>query len=722
MRAFARNAGVLGLAAAVSLLSMKPNGDAYAKLGFNLGTTQRDFRIRNNFTDSQANNNTTPHYNFPGATGAMMANWKGAVEWESRSYNDGKGDGVSSNSNLGDGGADFDWTFQGEASSNGGLNDNIISSQGSGCGGGVLAFTESPGSNGWRIKFCESWTWQDGPGSFSGSNSIDIQGVACHELGHALGLSHSNSSGATMYWAISGNGTAARSLHSDDSAGVQSIYSVAGSDKVEITSIAGSTAIGGSLTVNGKNFSGSGNAVWFTKNNSNGVATKVTGLSSSGGGTTITVTVPSGIQDGSINVQSNASGHKSLSNSWPFEIGSGTPPPSISSVSPTSGNKGTTVSLTVNGSGFSSGAQVKITMGASTINATGESLTGSTVITCSLDLNSASTGTYDVTVTNSDTQSGTKSNAFTVNQGADPAPVILSINPTSADAGQVIPFTLFGIDLGQGAQMTLEMGATVIEAASESVTGVSIMNGTIDLTSAPDGLYDVVVTNPDGQSGSLVDGFDVDNPFPPGTAVISAASPDPMPVLTSPLTLVTLTGSGFSTATKVTVDGQFVIEGFGELFVLGDTSLQFFMPIVDHLGAVPVTVTNSVGTSAPFNLTVAAATSPVLWTHGPVVFTQQDFTWAVASDPGDIHFMWTAWSNQPTPVPGLVNLDIGAFGTALMLWTALPANAAGITTQTFTIPADSTILGTYWWQAAVLTPTWDLPAPVTNVSMSAILF
>ena len=170
------------------------------------------------------------------------------------------------------------------------------------------------------------------------------------------------------------------------------------------------------------------------------------------------------------------------------------------------------MSLTVNGSGFSSGAQVKITMGASTINATGESLTGSTVITCSLDLNSASTGTYDVTVTNSDTQSGTKSNAFTVNQGADPAPVILSINPTSADAGQVIPFTLFGIDLGQGAQMTLEMGATVIEAASESVTGISIMNGTIDLTSAPDGLYDVVVTNPDGQSGSLVDRFGVDNP------------------------------------------------------------------------------------------------------------------------------------------------------------------------------------------------------------------
>ena len=720
MRSFARKAGVLGLAAAVSVLSMKPDGGAYSKLGFSLGTTQRDFRVRNNFTDSQANNNNNSHYNFPGAVGAVMANWKGGVEWESRSYNDGSGDTGGSNGNLGDGGADFDWTYQGEASSNGGLNDNIMSSQASGCGGGVLAYTESPGSNGWRIKYCESWTWHDGPDNvFSG---IDIQGVACHELGHALGLGHSGTNGATMYPSISGTGVAARSIATDDKNGVQSIYSVAGTNKVEITGIGGSTSIGGTLTISGSNFSNSGNEVWFTKNNSNGVATKVTGVSSSSGGTQISVTVPSGIQDGSINVKSSASGNYALSNSWPFEIGSVAPAPSVGAISPTSGQKGSTVSATVTGTGFSSGAQVTIAMGAATINATGESLSGSTSISCNLNLVGAGLGTYSVTVTNSDTLSGTKTNAFTVVQAPNPAPTVLSITPSSGDAGQTLSVTVIGSNFQQGAQLKLTMGASEINATSESVIGIALINAQIDLGAAPDGLYDVVVTNPDALSGALSNGFDVDNPFPPGSPVIASASPDPVPALTSPLTLVSLTGSGFSNATKVTVDGQHEISGFGELFIFGDDNLQFFMPIVDHLGAVPVTVTNSVGTSPSFNMTVAAVTSPVLWTHGPVVFTQQDLTWAAASNPGDLHFQWIAWSDQPTIVPGLLNLDIGNFGTALMLWSIAPTNAAGVTTQTFTIPGDPAILGTYWWQAAILTPAVDLPAPVTNTSMSAILF
>ena len=64
-------------------------------------------------------------------------------------------------------------------------------------GSGVLAFTEAPGSDGWRIRYYSFWLWVDGPGDgFTGANNrTDIQGIACHEYGHALGMGHSVAGG-----------------------------------------------------------------------------------------------------------------------------------------------------------------------------------------------------------------------------------------------------------------------------------------------------------------------------------------------------------------------------------------------------------------------------------------------------------------------------------------------------------------------------------------------
>ena len=63
--------------------------DAYAVLGFSLGLSQRDFRIFNNFSDAQANNNQTPHEDYPAYQGADMAFWKAAVEWGSSRHGTG---------------------------------------------------------------------------------------------------------------------------------------------------------------------------------------------------------------------------------------------------------------------------------------------------------------------------------------------------------------------------------------------------------------------------------------------------------------------------------------------------------------------------------------------------------------------------------------------------------------------------------------------------------
>ena len=54
-------------------------------------------------------------------------------------------------------------------------------------------------------------------------SGTDVQAIATHEIGHLLGLGHSQLSNATMYAAYTGS-TGARSLHQDDVDGVCSLY------------------------------------------------------------------------------------------------------------------------------------------------------------------------------------------------------------------------------------------------------------------------------------------------------------------------------------------------------------------------------------------------------------------------------------------------------------------------------------------------------------------
>lgn len=314
--------------------------EAFDTIGGSLGTTQRDFRIFNNFTDAAANNNTTIHPQFPGWTGAYVAIWKGMVEWGSRLHGDGSGDPQQVN-NLGSGGANFDAMYAGSANTTGGTNDNIHSEL-TGSSGGVLAFCETPISDGWRIRYYQSWTWADGPNTGQGGSVIDLQGVACHEYGHALGLGHSAVNGATMEPSITGNGEGQRSISADDIAGVQFVYGVASASKPIINSISTGP---GTVTINGSNFSASGNQVWFTSNlaASTGIVTVV---NVTGSANQITVSVPANAGPGDIMVKNNTTGNASLSNAFPFNPDVGppcNPPANVCFTSPNSVGPGANI-------------------------------------------------------------------------------------------------------------------------------------------------------------------------------------------------------------------------------------------------------------------------------------------------------------------------------------------------------------------------------------------
>jgi predicted Zn-dependent protease len=56
------------------------------------------------------------------------------------------------------------------------------------------------------------------------SGEYDVDGIMAHEVGHVIGLGHSNVAGATMYPSVSACNTGNRSLSSDDIAARDDLY------------------------------------------------------------------------------------------------------------------------------------------------------------------------------------------------------------------------------------------------------------------------------------------------------------------------------------------------------------------------------------------------------------------------------------------------------------------------------------------------------------------
>lgn len=337
--------GAVALVSSASLM-ISDAADSYALLGFQLSVGQRDVRLNNNFADSASNNNTTIDPNWPGYDGAELAIWKSVAEWGSDPFGDGSGDPTQNI--IGNGGANFNPVWNGNASGrNQGV--NIISAI-TQSGGGAIAWMYG-GASGWTIEFIDSdFTFADGPGSIPG-NQMCIQAINTHEYGHALGLDHSNVNGATMWPSASYGSTGPRSINSDDQAGVQAIYGVQSSSMPFIDDIQGSTAPGGQAIVVGGNFTANSCRVWFNSDLLNASDTggdpyKLNGLTSTNGGTQIPFTVPtSGIETGAINVKIDGQG-EALSEGHPFELGSD-PWNKLNLSGPSSINAGSTANFSV---------------------------------------------------------------------------------------------------------------------------------------------------------------------------------------------------------------------------------------------------------------------------------------------------------------------------------------------------------------------------------------
>jgi hypothetical protein len=120
--------------------------------------------------------------------------------------------------------------------------------------------------------------------------------------------------------------------------------------------------------------------------------------------------VPAGVT-GTVDV--TVTNSEGTTNAVPFTVA--VLPPTIASIAPDYGVQNTVVSVTnLAGTGFQSGASVRIEQGATVINATDVNVVSDTQITCTLNLNGAPLGKYDVFVKNPDNQEAKLTQGFRV--------------------------------------------------------------------------------------------------------------------------------------------------------------------------------------------------------------------------------------------------------------------------------------------------------------------
>ena len=194
--------------------------------------------------------------------------------------------------------------------------------------------------------------------------------------------------------------------------------------------------------------------------------------------------------------------------------------PTVNGITPSTGTRGSVVSVTnMSGTGFLSGATVRLNRTDSTaIPATSVVVVSATNITCDFALPAGTTvGAWDVIVTNTDMKNGTLANGFTV-MAAGPA--VTAIIPNSSLQTTPVGVSVAGTGFQSGATLTLKRtGYSDILATGVVFGSSNLITGNFNLMTATPGLWDVVVTNSDGQSGTLAGGFTVKNPKPTVTAI-----------------------------------------------------------------------------------------------------------------------------------------------------------------------------------------------------------
>ena len=289
------------------------------------------------------------------------------------------------------------------------------------------------------------------------------------------------------------------------------------------------------------------------------------------------------------------------------------PPPSISSISPTSVQVNQTTSIYVNGTNFRSGFTAQAITSGGTFSVSDTQYISASQVRVGVVMGGAAPYTATLKIINPDGQSATTT--FQVTAAPIPPPSISSISPTSVQVNQTTSIYVNGTNFRSGfsAQAitsggTFSISDTQFISASQVRVGV-VMSGTAPYTAT------LKIINPDGQSATTT--FQV-TPAPIPAPTISSISPTSVQV--NQTTSIYVNGSNFQsgfTAQAITSGGTFQISDTQYI-----SASQVRVGVVMG-GTAPYTATlkiiNPDGQSATtsFQVTAAPIPAPTISTINP---------------------------------------------------------------------------------------------------------
>ena len=487
-----------------------------------------------------------------------------------------------------------------------------------------------------------------------------------------------------------------------------------------LTPESGPAGGGTSVTITGSGFL-PGSTV--TVGDTDGIVPDVIGVD----GTTLTFTTPPGAAGDAPVTVTNLAG-----TSAPLEFTYVAPPlgsPVLTAITPDAGPAAGGTPVTLTGTGFTAASTITIgdaTGIVGTLSSDGTQLTFTTP--------GGTAGDVPVTVTN-----GTGTSApltFTYQAAPVVAPTLTSLTPAEGPAGGGTPVTIAGT--GFTGDSTVTVGTTTgIVPVSVSTDGTSLVFTT---PAGAVGQADVSVTNPAGTSGTLPFTYQA---APAGAPVLATLSPTSGPAGGG--TRVTITGTGFTAGSTVSVDGSAPITPVS--LGTGGTSLTFDTP-PHAAGLVQVTVTNGTGTSAPlpFTYLAPASTAPLLLSLAPasgpvgggtvVTITGSGFVvgaTTVSIDGGaaltpsfvsldGTQLTFTTPADTAGPVPVTVTTAGGTSAPLTFTYVAAPAGApvlASLTPSSGPVGGGQTVTITGTGFAAGSTVSVDGGAAITPATISA---
>jgi hypothetical protein len=347
--------------------------------------------------------------------------------------------------------------------------------------------------------------------------------------------------------------------------------------------------------------------------------------------TTITAdfVIASGAATGPRAVSVTTSG--GTSNTLNFDVTPGAVAPTLSSLSPDFGVRGTVTSVTLSGSDFVSGATVDA---GAQITVQNVAVVNSTTITADFHIPaSATTGNVNVTVT---TSGGTSNAVAFLVMGV---PNVTSISPVNALPGSSLTLRISGENFHRAAPTLSGSGITVTSVAIH-YTGTR-MNANITIAgNAPPGPRDLRVANTSGSSGPVI--FTVDGPL--SLPVLNSVTPASGDAGTT--VPVALSGEFFVAGSTVQVSGGGVT--VSNVVVVSSTQLTADFVIVSDAagGARNVTVATSAGTSGAQSFSVVSSGPPPLsiTTSGPLPEWTQDhpgYSTVLSATGGTTPYSWT---------------------------------------------------------------------------------